>query len=89
MSGIHFDTVRSVHGYTRSEVPWQVDENRDVHGQTATGRKFGWKLFHYLSGGGMRNIGRGVREVERDWRQTRVLVVAGIVAAVWIVVLVF
>ena len=87
MSGIHTTFVGDAHGYTRSRIPWQMDENRSAAGETSRGRKFGWRLFHYLSGGGMRAIGRSVRQVEADARRNRFLAAAGAVAAVWLVLL--
>lgn len=47
------------------------------------------KLIHYLSGGGMRVFGRTTGQEEAKIRQTRFLVVAGVLATVWLVLLVF
>ena len=54
MKNIHTSIVVNAHGYTRSKVPWELDAYQDAHGETSKGVRFGWKLFHYLAGGGMR-----------------------------------
>lgn len=81
--------VTDAHAYTRSETPWLMEDPAELSGETATGRKFGGKLIRYLSGGGLRTFGRTVEQEERDLRQTRFLVGAGVLAAVWLIVLVF
>ena len=88
MSAIHTSIVGDAHAYTRSKVPWRLDTYRDAHGETSKGQRFGWKLFHYISGGGMRTFGRTVQQEELGARQTRFLVVAGALAVLWFVMLV-
>jgi hypothetical protein len=46
--------------------------------------KFGWKLFHYLSGGGMKAFGRTLAQEEADWKRTRFLVGAAVFAVAWL-----
>jgi len=69
MGNIHTSTVQSVHAYTRSDVPWEVEANRAAHGETSTGRKFGWRLYHYIASGGMRTFGRTVHQMESARRR--------------------
>ena len=88
MSRIPTSLVGVAHSYTRSKVPWRLDEYQEAHGETSSGKRFGWKLFHYISGGGMRTFGRTEQE-EHGARQTRFLAVAGAVAALWLVLLVW
>ena len=88
MSAIHTSTVGTAHEYTRSPTPWLHGENREACGETTYGRKFGWRLFHYLSGGGMRAFGRSVRQEEVDRRRNRFLVVSGVLAVLWLALLV-
>ena len=45
------------------------------------------KLFHYISGGGMRTFGRTVQQEELNARQNRFLVAAGVAAALWLALL--
>ncbi len=84
MSGIHTSIVGAAHSYTQSKTPWRLDEYQEAHGETSKGAKFGWKLFHYISGGGMRTFGRTVQQEELGARQNRFLVAAGVLAAVWL-----
>jgi hypothetical protein len=88
MSRIHTSIVRDAHAYTRSKEPWRLDAYRDAHGETSKGARFGWKLFHYLSGGGMSTFGRTVQQEERNTRQNRFLAVAAVLAALWLALLV-
>ena len=89
MSKIHTSLVGTLHSYTQSKVPWRLDEYRDAYGETSKGQRFGWRLFHYISGGGMRTFGRTVQQEELGARQARFLVVAGVVTALWLALLVF
>ena len=79
--------VRDAHPYTRSKLPWKLESDRNVHGENSKGVRFGWKLFHYISGGGMRTFGRTVQQEELNARQNRFLVVAGAAAALWLALL--
>ena len=76
---IHPELRDAVHAYTRSKSPWIMGEYKSNYG----------KLIHYLSGGGMRVFGRTTGQEEAKIRQTRFLVVAGVLATVWLVLLVF
>ena len=89
MSAIHTSIVGDAHAYTRSKVPWRLDTYRDAHGETSKGARFGWKLFHYISGGGMRTFGRTVQQEELRVRQNRFLAVAAAVAVLWLAFYVF
>jgi len=83
MSAIHTSTVQSVHAYTRADVPWELGENRQAHGETTKGRRFGWRLFHYISSGGMRTFGRTVRQEEAARNARRLLAGMAVFWAVW------
>jgi len=85
MSGVRTVTVQSVHAYTRSDVPWEVETNRAANGATTKGKRFGWRLFHYISSGGMRTFGRTVAQMEASRRQRRFAVFAVVFAVVWAV----
>jgi len=69
MSGIHTETVRSVHDYTRSKSPWIL-------------AACGSKLIRYISGGRLNSFGRLVGQEEARRRHNRFtiwMVAAGIV----------
>lgn len=89
MSGIHTSLVTDAHVYTRSRVPWRLETCRHAKGETHTGKKYGWKLIHYISGGGMRTFGRTIRQEEANVKRNRFLVAASVLGAVWLAFLVF
>ena len=84
MSSIHTSIVGDAHAYTRSKVPWRLDAYRDASGETSGGVRFGWKLYHYISGGGMRTFGRTVQQEELNAKQNRFLLAAAAAAALWL-----
>ena len=84
MRRIHTSMVGPAHGYTSSPTPWRLDVNLDAKGETTTGKKFGWKLFHYISGGGMRMFGRTVEQEEADASQNRFLAAMGVLFVFWL-----
>lgn len=84
MANIHTEIVKSAHAYTRSEMPWLLGTCREKMKKSTRGGVFGWKLFHYLSGGGMRAFGRSIEQEEMSWRQTRFLRVCGVLGLVWL-----
>lgn len=81
--------LRDEHAYTRSRVPWRIDEDRAAGGGTSGEKKFGWRLFHYLSGGGLRAFGRSVQQEEAEVKRNRFLAVAGVLGALWLAFLIF
>lgn len=87
-SRIHPTLVSAAHSYTRSSEPWQMDPNTETRGRTSSGKAYGWRLFHYLSGGGMRVFGRTLEQDVRERRQNRFLVLAGVSVVVWLCLLV-
>lgn len=89
MSAIHTSMVREAHSYTHSKVPWCLDEYQQASGTTSSGKKFGWRLFHYLSGGGMKTFGRTIQQEEDSFRQNRFLAVAGVFFVIWILMILF
>ena len=79
MGKVHTEIVGDAHAYTRSDVPWAI----------ATARTDQDRLVNYISGGGMRIFGRTVQQEEVKRRQVRFLIVAGILAVAWFILLVF
>ncbi len=68
----------------RSNAPWRLDAYKKARGETSRGVKFGWRLFHYLSGGGMKAFGRTLAQEEADWKRTRFLAGVAVFAAIWL-----
>ena len=76
---LHTSIREDAHAYTRSTCPWIMEEHKSVYG----------RLIDYLSGGGMRSLGRTVEQEEVDRRQNRFLAVAGVLGAAWLLALVW
>ena len=71
---MHTNLKCDAHAYTRSPEPWRIDAGEEVYGSISPEGRRGWKLFHYISGGGMRTFRRTLEDDERSRRQTRFLV---------------
>jgi hypothetical protein len=82
---IYTSIVKPAHAYTRSNSPWLLDINTEAKGETSTGKKFGWKLFHYISGGGIQCFSRTVEQEEIDAKRTRFLISCSVAAVVWMI----
>lgn len=87
MATITTTLVTEAHGYTRSRVPWDLEQRRPSQNQTHTGKKYGWKLIHYISGGGMKTFGRTVRQEEAEMKRNRFLAGAALAFVVWLTLL--
>ena len=72
--------------YTKSKSPWLLDTSREAEGEASWSVKSGWKLFHYLSGGGLRDFGRTVKQEEADIRRARFLIAMAVFAVAWFLV---
>ena len=81
---LHTNLKCDEHAYTRSPEPWRIDAGEEVYASISRKSRRGWKLFHYISGGGMRVFGRTVEQEEADARQNRFLWAMGAVFALWL-----
>lgn len=87
MAAIHTSLVKRRHAYTSASIPWLMDMEPKGVASSPRGTSVGWRLFHYLSGGGMRAFGRPSGHMLLMRRQTRFLWLAAAVAAAWLVFL--
>ena len=71
---LHTTVVRDAHSYTRVDSPWKLEQ-------------YGKKLFRYISGGGIRSLGRTVEQELADAKRRRFLAVSAAVAALWLALL--
>lgn len=71
MSRLPTSIVHDAHAYTRSKTPWLLDAYHK-------------KLFHYLSGGGLRMCGRTVEQEEAEVKRSRFLIKAAVLGGVWL-----
>ena len=86
---LHPTLVTRNHAYTSSDEPWNMEEYTAASGVTSSGKHYGWKLFHYISGGGMRTFGRTLKQEIRERRQNRFLVIAASLFIAWLALLIF
>lgn len=78
--------VKRRHAWTGSKTPWLIDVGEDVQALLPKERQAGWRLFHYLSGGGIRAFaGSAVAWEVVSRRQTRFLFLVLAAVVVWIV----
>ena len=85
MGGVHITVLGDAHSYTRSRAPWRIDAGADSEAaKAARGKKFGWRLFHYISGGGMKSFGRTIEQEEADMRRGRFLWASAALGAAWL-----
>ena len=75
------------HAYTHSSEPLRLDLGTEAYGAIAPEHKAGWRLYHYISGGGMRTFGRTLEQDARSRRQTRFLVFFAAALAVWLLLI--
>ena len=61
-----------------------MDEDRTAKGETASGVKYGWRLFHYLSSGGVEFSGRTVAQDEAAAKRSRFAAWCAAFAAFWL-----
>lgn len=85
MAALRMPLVRRRHAWTGADLPWSIDVEDESVAALPAARRAGWRLFHYLSGGGLRAFaGSAARDVAVR-RQTRFLWCAGGLAALWAV----
>lgn len=77
--------VKRRHAWTGEKTPWRIDVGDGVVDSLPERHKAGWRLFHYLSGGGIRAFaGSAVAWEVVSRRQTRFLYLMLAAVAVWL-----
>ena len=84
MAALRTSLVKRRHAYTSADIPWALDVGNDADAEDVM-RHGQWRLFHYLSGGGMSAFGRPSGRELQLRRQNRFLWVAAALAAVWVI----
>ena len=85
MAALRTALLKRRHAYTRTDIPWSLDVDAFKEPGADGADKVKWRLFHYLSGGGMRAFGRSSDQELLMRRQTRFLWFAAVLAVCWIV----
>lgn len=85
MAPLKTTLVRRRHAWTGLDVPWNIDVGGGEVEDLPEKHRAGWRLFHYLSGGGLRAfVGSAAREVVSR-RQTRFICITGVLCVFWLV----
>ena len=85
MSAVRTSLVKKNHAWTGEDVPWRLDtETAPPPDAPETARRH-WRLFHYLSGGGLSACGSSNERALMELRQGRFLVFAGVLGVLWII----
>ncbi|MBR1587626.1 MAG: hypothetical protein IJ658_04790 [Kiritimatiellae bacterium] len=84
MAALRTALVKRRHAYTSADIPWAMDVDALKDAGPGSADQVKWRLFRYLSGGGMRAFGRSSGHELLIRRQTRFLWLAGALAVCWI-----
>lgn len=85
MAALRTALVKRRHAYTGADIPWSMDVDAVGAAGSAGADRVKWRLFRYLSGGGMRAFGRPSGQELLIRRQTRFLWLAAVLAVCWVV----
>ncbi len=85
MSAVHTSLVTKDHAWTGEDVPWDLDTDVAPTPEASEAERVRWRLFRYLSGGGLSACGSSSARALVIRRQGRFLVFAGVLAVLWII----
>ena len=84
MAALRTSLVKRRHAYTSADIPWALDVGDDADAEDVM-RHGQWRLFHYLSGGGLSACGSSSAHALVCRRQGRFLFFAGVLAVLWLI----
>ena len=85
MAAVRTSLVTKDHAWTGEDVPWYLDTEGVPAPDASEAERVHWRLFHYLSGGGLSACGSSSARALAYRRQGRFLVLAGVLAALWVI----
>jgi len=85
MAAVRTSLVTKNHAWTGEDVPWKLDTEDVPDPATSELDRVRWRLFHYLSGGGLSACGYSCARALARRRQGRFLVFAGFLGVLWVV----
>ena len=85
MSAVRTSLVTKDHAWTGEDVPWNLDTEGVPDTAASESERVRWRLFHYLSGGGLSACGFSSARAVACRRQGRFLVFAGVLAVLWVI----
>jgi len=85
MAALRTSLVGRRHAWTGEDVPWRIDVEDESVAALSAAHRAGWRLFHYLSGGGMRAFATSTLREIASRRQTRFLRLTAVLVVLWLV----
>ena len=85
MSAVRTSLVTKDHAWTGADVPWKLDTEEGVDLAASESERVRWRLFRYLSGGGLSACKSSSAREQAIRRQGRFLVFAGFLGVLWII----
>ena len=89
MAAVRTSLVTKDHAWTGADVPWNLDTDVVPPVDASETARKNWRLFHYLSGGGLSACGSSSARALARLRQGRFLAFAGFLAVLWIIFWIF
>lgn len=85
MAALRTSLVKRNHAWTGADVPWRLDMEGAPSAGASEAERARWRLFHYLSGGGLSACGSSSAHALVCRRQERFLFLAGALAVLWLI----
>lgn len=85
MAAVRTSLVRRRHAWTGVDLPWSIDVEDDTVLALPERHRAGWRLFHYLSGGGLKAFASSAARELVSRRQTRFLWTMTALAVLWLI----
>jgi len=85
MSAVRTSLVTRNHAWTGADVPWRLEMEGAPDASAPAAERDRWRLFHYLSGGGLSACGSSSARALVYRRQERFLFLAGVLAVLWLI----
>ncbi len=89
MAALRTSLVTKDHAWTGEDVPWTIDTDEAADPDTSEAERLRWRLFHYLSGGGLSACGSSSAHALACRRQGRFLAFAVFLGVLWIIFWIF
>ncbi|MBO7166010.1 MAG: hypothetical protein J6V88_00610 [Kiritimatiellae bacterium] len=82
-----FMTIKRTNGFLNMQDPWEMESNIDktVSVRAPDGHDFGWRFFHYLTGGSIIRIKKVDKKSRIIKRQKTFIAISVVLAVSWLV----
>lgn len=85
MAALRTSLVRKRRSWADEDLPWNIDVEDESVAALSSEHRAGWRLFHYLSGGGMRAFASSAAREVVSRRQTRFLWFSIVLMVFWLI----